>query len=377
MSPVPNAPAVSTPRTPGLRTSPAAARMRRLIPLALPLGFALLAGCAGDTKKEADSYVERPVEQIYAEATNAVDLGNYTRAAILFSAVEQQHPYSQWAMRAELMAAYSFYEAYKFEEALGALDRFIGLHPGNPSVAYAYYLKGLCYYQQISDVRRDQGPTVQAQKALEEVVRRFPSTPYARDAKLKLDLTRDHLAGREMMVGRFYENTHLYLAGIRRFRTVVDNYPTTSHAPEALHRLVECYMALGMVEEATKAAALLGHNYPGSHWYEASYDLVLKSHPMLQDEKGLLDTLLSGAAPEITDAPVDGTTTGFTPVNTAAPPSSPPSTEAATSGAASPDGAPAAAPAAAPPAAKPAAPAPAPRRPSQPEPEKGLLDDWF
>lgn len=368
MSPVPNAPAVSTPRTPGLRTSPAAARMRRLIPLALPLGFVLLTGCAGDTKKEGDSYVERPVEQIYAEATNAVDQGNYTRAAILFSAVEQQHPYSQWAMRAELMAAYSFYEAYKFEEALGALDRFIGLHPGNPNVAYAYYLKGLCYYQQISDVRRDQGPTVQAQKALEEVVRRFPSTPYARDAKLKLDLTRDHLAGREMAVGRFYENTHLYLAGIRRFRTVVDNYPTTSHAPEALHRLVECYMGLGMVEEATKAAALLGHNYPGSHWYEASYDLVLKSQPMLRDEKGLLDTLLSGAAPEITDIPPEGVTTPatFTPVTDT------PATPGANGDVTTP---PAATAPATPPAAKPAV--TAPRRPSQQEPEKGLLDDWF
>ncbi|MDG3442088.1 outer membrane protein assembly factor BamD [Nitrospirillum amazonense] len=247
-------------------------RLRRLVPLAAPLALLAVAACSSD-EKEAP-YIERPVEQIYSEAGNAIDRGEYQKAALLFGAVEQQHPYSTWAMRAELMAAYAYYQANKYEEAIGSLDRFISLHPGNPNVAYAYYLKGLCYYEQISDVRRDQTPTVQSLKALEEVIRRFPTSPYARDAKLKIDLTRDHLAGKEMDIGRYYQSVGLNLAAMKRFRQVVDQYQSTSHVPEALHRLVEVYLSLGMLDEARKAAAVLGYNYPGSDWYQNTYDLV-------------------------------------------------------------------------------------------------------
>ncbi|WP_338038956.1 outer membrane protein assembly factor BamD [Nitrospirillum viridazoti] len=247
-------------------------RLRRLVPLAAPLALFAVAACSSD-EKEAP-YIERPVEQIYSEAGNAIDRGEYQKAALLFGAVEQQHPYSTWAMRAELMAAYAYYQANKYEEAIGSLDRFISLHPGNPNVAYAYYLKGLCYYEQISDVRRDQTPTVQSLKALEEVIRRFPTSPYARDAKLKIDLTRDHLAGKEMDIGRYYQSVGLNLAAMKRFRQVVDQYQSTSHVPEALHRLVEVYLSLGMLDEARKAAAVLGYNYPGSDWYQNTYDLV-------------------------------------------------------------------------------------------------------
>ncbi|MFM2045374.1 MAG: hypothetical protein RLY86_3950, partial [Pseudomonadota bacterium] len=193
--------------------------------------------------------------------------------------VERQHPYSQWAVRAQLMTAYSMYQAQRYDDAITKLDGFISLHPGNRNVAYAFYLKALCYYEQISDVRRDQSMTTEARAGLEEVTRRFPASDYARDAKLKLDLVRDHLAGKDMEVGRQYQRVGLYPAALKRFRNVVDNYQDTSHVPEALHRMTETYMALGIVEEAQATAALLGHNYPGSVWYEDTYRLVTNSVP--------------------------------------------------------------------------------------------------
>lgn len=254
-------------------------RFARLRPrlAAAPAALLLLSACAGE--KEVIPYVERPVEQIYTEAANALDNENYLKAAALFDEVERQHPYSQWAVRAQLMAAYSHYEAMRYDDAITTLDRFISLHPGNRNVAYAYYLKALCYYEQISDVRRDQSMTESALTALQEVTRRFPATPYARDANLKLDLTRDHLAGKDMEVGRYYLITGQYMAAIKRFRRVVDQYQTTSHVPEALHRMTEAYMALGIVDEAKVTAAVLGHNYPGSDWYQRTYALMTDSRP--------------------------------------------------------------------------------------------------
>lgn len=246
--------------------------------------FLFLSACAG-TPEEVP-YVERPVEQIYTEAANAIDAGNYLKAAALFNEVERQHPYSQWAVRAQLMAAYAHYSMMQYDDAIETLDRFIQLHPGNRNVAYAYYLKGLCYYEQIADVRRDQSTTVSALEALQEVARRFPTSPYARDAKLKIDLARDHLAGKDMEVGRYYMSTGNYMAAIKRFRRVVDEYQTTSHVPEALHRLTEAYLALGIMEEAQVAAAVLGHNYPGSEWYEDTYGLMTGSVPA--SERGFL-----------------------------------------------------------------------------------------
>lgn len=248
----------------------------------------LLAACTSNDKPDTERYVERPVDEIYNQAVDTLQTKDYEAAAKLFDDVERQHPYSVWATKAQIMAAYANYEAKRYDEALIALDRFIQLHPGNRDIAYAYYLRALCYYEQISDVVRDQLNTEQAFSSLREVVRRFPKTAFARDAKLKIDLTRDHLAGKEMEVGRFYLKRDHYLAAINRFRRVIDDFQTTSHVPEALHRLVEAYTALGLLEEAKKAASVLGHNYPGSQWYIDSYALAGDETLRPKDERGFI-----------------------------------------------------------------------------------------
>jgi outer membrane protein assembly factor BamD len=241
-----------------------------------------LAGCAGHRSDRDDednaNYVERPVEQIYDDAFQKLQMKRYTEAAKGFELVEQQHPYSIWARRAELMAAFSYYEANKYDDADDALDRFISLHPGSEEAPYAYYLKAICYYEQISDVGRDQETTLQALDALQEVVRRFPDTEYARDAQLKVDLTRDHLAGKEMYVGRYYLDHGQYVAAIGRFKNVIETYQTTSHVPEALERLTEAYYALGLDDEAQASAAVLGYNFPDSPWYKDAYALLVERH---------------------------------------------------------------------------------------------------
>ncbi|WP_138379393.1 outer membrane protein assembly factor BamD [Luteithermobacter gelatinilyticus] len=231
----------------------------------------LLAGCSG---RDTLQYKDRTVEEIYDWAMGYMEKGQYRYAAVAFDEVERQHPYSSWARRAQLMSAYAYYMANKYEEAILAAERFISLHPGNKDVAYAYYLVGISYYEQIADVRRDQKTTEQALAALAEVVRRFPQSEYARDARLKIDLAQDHLAGKEMEVGRFYQKTGEFMAAINRYKTVVEKYQTTSHVPEALHRMVEVYLSLGIIPEAQKAAAVLGYNYPKSKWYARSYDLM-------------------------------------------------------------------------------------------------------
>ena len=249
--------------------------MRRGSARRAPLGTALaafaLAGCSGDGKNE---YVERPVHELYNEAMDALEGENSGRAAILFDEVERQHPYSAWATKAQLMAAYSYYMSNRYDDAIVALDRFIQLHPSNRDIAYAYYLRGLSYYEQISDVTRDQKMTDLARQNLQELVARFPGSKYASDAKVKLDLTNDHLAGKQMEIGRYYLRQGHYAAAINRFKTVIDRYQTTTHVPEALHRLTEAYRALGIDEEAQKTAAVLGHNFPGSEWYIDSYEMI-------------------------------------------------------------------------------------------------------
>ena len=226
---------------------------------------------------EEETYVEQKVEVLYNTAVSSLEAGDYEDAAKQFDDVERQHPYSVWATKAQLMAAFSQYQANQYDEAVIGLDRFIRLHPGNRDTAYAYYLKAISYYERISDVARDQLITEQALISLREIVRRFPNSKYARDASLKVDLTRDHLAGKEMEIGRFYLNRNHYLAAINRFRQVVDKYQTTTHVPEALHRLVEAYTALGVMDEARKVAAVLGHNYPGNEWYLDSYAVAAGS----------------------------------------------------------------------------------------------------
>lgn len=241
-----------------------------LVVLAVAAGLGL-AGCSGSSREE---YVERPVGELYNRAVDLLEQNRYAEAAAAFDEVERQHPYSQWASRAQLMSAFAYYEDAKYDDAIIALDRFIQLHPSSPDVPYAYYLRALCYYEQISDVGRDQKMAALATTALQDVVTRFPDTTYARDARLKLDLTRDHLAGKDMSVGRFYLRQRHYLAALQRFQSVVDTYQDTTHVAEALYRLVEVYTILGLKEEAQKVAAVLGHNYPGSDWYEDAYNVA-------------------------------------------------------------------------------------------------------
>lgn len=241
------------------------------------LGLSLgLTACAKDKGKADTKYVAQDVETLYNFARQRLDQGRYKDAAQIFDEVERQHPYSVWARRAQLMSAFSYYAARDYSQAILSAQRFLAIHPGNKDAPYAYYLIAISYYEQIVDVTRDQKTTQQALDALGELVRRYPESRYAADARLKIDLVRDHLAGKEMEIGRFYEMTNQYLAAVIRYRKVVDEYATTSHTPEALHRLVECYLAMGIPEEARKAAAVLGHNYPGSKWYERAYALVNK-----------------------------------------------------------------------------------------------------
>lgn len=234
----------------------------------------LLGACASSGDDELDVTQQQSVEVLYNQAASALDRGDYAGAASGFEDVERQHPYSEWATKAQLMAAYSSYQGQRYDEALLALDRFIQLHPGNKDIDYAYYLKALSLYEQISDVERDQDMTAQAVRALDALIRRFPDSKYTRDAKLKRDLTKDHLAGKEMEIGRYYLNRGHVNAAINRFRMVIQRFQTTTHTAEALHRLVEAYLILGVKQEALKVAAVLGHNYPGSKWYEKSYELL-------------------------------------------------------------------------------------------------------
>lgn len=247
----------------------------RLVPTARRLASALLltllvAACGN---KDAP-YVERPVEELYNRAMDAMAASEWEAAAKGFDEVERQHPYSVWANKAQLMAAYSYYQKNMYTDAISSAERFIQLHPGSKETPYAYYLVAVSYYEQITDVGRDQKITQQALSALEEVVRRYPSSEYARDARLKIDLTRDHLAGKEMTIGRYYLRQNQQIAAINRFKTVIEKYQTTTHVPEALHRLAEAYMTLGVLEEAQNVAAVLGYNYPGSEWYVDTYTLV-------------------------------------------------------------------------------------------------------
>jgi len=249
--------------------------------LGLSLGACSTLNALNPWSGKADELVTKedpstvPVEELYNRGLDALGRQNYASAVTQFDYVEQNYPYSTWAINAQLMQGYAQYLNSHYTEAIGVLDRFIQLHPAHRDIAYAYYLRALCYYEQIADISRDQKGTQQAMAALQEVVNRFPDSAYGRDARLKIDLARDHLAGKEMDIGRFYQSQRLYEAAIGRFQRVVDDFQTTNHVPEALHRLTEIYLTLGLVTEARRTAAVLGYNYPGSSWYSDSYkDLV-------------------------------------------------------------------------------------------------------
>ncbi len=240
--------------------------------LSVLLMLTLLLGACANSDKEV--YVEQPVDTIYNQAQDLMSSENYKGAARKFDEVERQHPYSKWATKAQLMSAYAYYKANQYDDAVIGLDRFIQLHPSNKDVPYALYLKALCYYEQISTVERDQEMTANATKTLNVLITRFPDSKYARDAGLKIDLTFDHLAGKEMAIGRYYQGQGQHLAALNRFKTVIEQFQTTTHVPEALLRMTESYWAIGLKEEAQKSASVLGHNFPGSEWYIDAYQLV-------------------------------------------------------------------------------------------------------
>ena len=244
-----------------------------LATLAISLTACSTLGIGGD-KKEKLAYVERPAETIYNQGFDRMERQDWDRAKLHFQEVERQHPFSKWARRAMLMQAYANYRSTDYEESIATAERFIGLHPGNDSTPYAYYLIAMNYYDQIFDVGRDQATTVSAEASLQQVVRRYPDSDYARDARLKLELTHDHLAGKEMSIGRYYLKDNQHLAAIGRFKNVVRDYETTSQTEEALHRLVEAYTSLGIINEAKLVGSVLGYNYPSSEWYEDSYELL-------------------------------------------------------------------------------------------------------
>jgi outer membrane protein assembly factor BamD len=257
--------------------------MSTLSRFALPLiAVALIlpaTGCAKNKMKGDTEYVARDVNTLYSLAKKRLDQRNYLGAAKVFDEVERQHPYSIWARRAQLMSAFSYYMAQSYPDAISSAQRFLTIHPGNKDAPYANYLIAMSHYQQIEDVNRDQKITQQAADSFGELIRRYPQSRYAADARLKLDLINDHLAGKEMEVGRFYQRQGNWLAATMRFRTVIEKYQTTTHTPEALERLVESYLALGIPDEAQKAAAVLGKNYPGSEWYQRSYRLMQRHVP--------------------------------------------------------------------------------------------------
>ncbi len=233
-----------------------------------------VAGCAGKKRRPTLVYEERPVELLYNVGADRLDHRQWNDAVDYFREVERQHPYSEWSRRAILMTAYAHYMSNNYAEAIADSDRFISLYPGNVSTVYAYYLKSICYFEQIVDVGRDQASTEAAQAALREVIKRYPQSEYAADARLKMDMVADQLAGKEMTIGRYYLRNGDTIAAIGRFRTVVDKYQTTSHTPEALYRLVEAYLTVGLSGEAVKNGAVLGYNYPGDAWYRDAYALL-------------------------------------------------------------------------------------------------------
>ncbi|MBN9344296.1 MAG: outer membrane protein assembly factor BamD [Caedibacter sp. 38-128] len=233
--------------------------------------FSVLSACSST---EEEKYVERPVEELYNTGLAELKERRFSKAANAFDEVERQHPYSQWATQAQLMSAYAHYQNQKYEKALAALDTFIQLHPAHPDISYAYYLQGLCYYEQLSPVERDQKMTELAMNSFQEILKRFPDSSYAKDVKLKLSLLQDMIAAKEMQVGRYYQTRKRYIAAMNRFSKVVKDFQTTAHVPEALHRLVEVYLALNLKEEALSTASILSHNFPTNNWYTETYLLM-------------------------------------------------------------------------------------------------------
>jgi outer membrane protein assembly factor BamD len=248
---------------------------RRAVIALILIAAVAASGCSLFKKKAPTvAFQERPVELLYSVGAHNLDQHQWKEAINYFHEVERQHPYSEWARRSMLMTAYAHYEMNDYASAIQDANQFIALYPGNTATPYAFYIRAVCYFEQIVDVGRDQSATGQAQIALNEILRRYPQSPYALDAKLKYELTRDQLAGKEMTIGRFYLRNGNPVAAVGRFQNVVNNFQTTTHAPEALYRLVEADLTMGMLEEAKRNAAVLGFNYPGDYWYGQAYKLM-------------------------------------------------------------------------------------------------------
>ncbi len=250
----------------------------------LALGLTL-ASCSGSSKSAASlgdfaSGTMPPPDQAYAIAVRRMQNGDYGKAVSDFDALQETYPYSTWSTHAELLGAYSQYKQMDYQDAISSLNRYIQLYPENSEVAYAYYLKALCYFEQIGGVQRDQTVTYETIQALKDVITHFPDSAYAHDARIKLRLAYNRLAGHDMSIGRYYEKQHLYAAAIGRFQDVATRYQTTTYAPEALERIVEVYLDLGLTDPAIRTASVLGYNYPGSSWYQAAYD-KLKDHGLV------------------------------------------------------------------------------------------------
>ncbi|RZJ03439.1 MAG: outer membrane protein assembly factor BamD [Brevundimonas sp.] len=260
-----------------MRLSLPASKFRSGLILAAAVASALtVSACAGRGNRPRLAYEERPVEALYNTGYQRLESRRWDDAIDYFQEVERQHPYSEWARRSILMQIYAYYQSNDYQEASAASDRFIALFPGNPSAPYAYYMKALCNFEQITDVGRDQGYAQAALDGLRDVARRYPGTSYATDATVKIDMVNDQLAGKEMAIGRYYQRGGQPLAAINRYKTVIENpaYQRTSHTPEALYRLVEVNLILGLKDEANRNGAVLGFNYPGSPWYAEAYALL-------------------------------------------------------------------------------------------------------
>ncbi len=245
--------------------------------LALALGTSLLTSCSWFSSKDKEitaDEVKRPVEEVYTEAKAMMDEGRYAKAIEQFQEVERLYPFSPLAIKAQVMEAYSQYKDEEYDKALDVIDEFVALNPGNEEVEFMYYLKAICYYDRIADVKRDQDVTVRAQTAFNELINRFPDGKYARDSKYKLDLIRSQLAAKEMEVGRFYSKHKDYLAAINRYKAVVEDYDDTQQIEEALYRLAEANILLGFDGEALKYTTILGYNYPSSKWYKRAYKMM-------------------------------------------------------------------------------------------------------
>ncbi len=244
-------------------------------PLALSLfvAFGLLSGCASTSAEDKEP---QTAEEVYNRAYELLEQTSYKKSAETFEKVEIEHPYSKWATQAKIMSAYAYYKNKDYDSAIINIDRFIKFHPGNKDIPYAYYLKALCYYEQIMPVEKDQSNSMKALEAFRQVAVRFPDTEYAKDAEFKMALANDHLAGHEMEIGRYYLSQENYLSALNRFSDVVNKYQTTTHIEEALYRQVEIYTIIGLPEEAALSAKVLEHNYPQSKWSERAQKLLGK-----------------------------------------------------------------------------------------------------